>query len=395
MQRAPARDAGPRRRGRPAALTLGPLLVSLGCADPPDEVVVRLVVRDAADLAAAEALGDVWTEHVEDHVDVRMPRSRMPPGATPWIDDLPAAVEVSMASDGSGPFQEWLPLDALQDHLSSLAEAPGARLVVLGTSVEGRPLQGLRVGRGAAGALVVGAQHAREWVAASSALYVAEQLVTSTDPRVAALLDAYEVLVVPVANPDGYEYTWTTDRFWRKNRQDNGDGSFGVDLNRNWDAAWGGVGGSPRTTSDNYAGAAAFSEPETAALRDFLLDHPSFRVHLDLHCTGQLALHPFASTPDDGPDEAVLAAATLAAAVAMSELHGASYRSGSFNEGLYPASGVAIDWSYEALDTTSALFELRDRGQYGFLLPTDQIEPTGAEALEGLLALVAADAGRP
>ena len=83
-------------------------------------------------------------------------------------------------------------------------------------------------------------------------------------------------------------YTWTTDRLWRKNRRKTGsNNSFlhslrtrfasercnGVDLNRNWDSNFGGVGSSLNPCSELYAGPSAFSEPETSALARLLWDN--------------------------------------------------------------------------------------------------------------------------
>ena len=48
------------------------------------------------------------------------------------------------------------------------------------------------------------------------------------------ILDNLDVYIVPIVNVDGYIYTWTNNRLWRKNRRDNGGGVFGVDINRNW-----------------------------------------------------------------------------------------------------------------------------------------------------------------
>lgn len=70
-----------------------------------------------------------------------------------------------------------------------------------------------------------------------------------TDPTVTSLIDNVDFYIVPVLNPDGYRYTWTQDRLWRKNRSARrcslaqGFGSYqsccqGVDLNRNFDWVW-------------------------------------------------------------------------------------------------------------------------------------------------------------
>lgn len=378
------------------------LLLLVSCASGPDRVVVRIPVDDPAQIEAlrGEPGVDLWSEHVTDHVLASVPAAALPRlrRAEVVIDDLEAWIRATgpRFDPGAGPFEDWLPLEDVDAHLQELADQHAhAGYVEVGASLEGRPLAGLSLSAGDGddrlGILVVGAQHAREWVSASAALWIADHLARGYgfDPEVTDLLDRYDVVVVPVANPDGYRFTWTTDRLWRKNRRDNGDGSVGVDLNRNWDAAWGAPGAADLPVSDNWPGTAAFSEPETQALRDWLLAHPRIGLHLDLHCTGQVALHPWGSTAEPAPDADALAAATAAAAAAMTQVHGASYRSGAFHGALYPAFGVAIDWSYGGWGVNSALFELRDRGQYGFLLPADQIVPTAEEAWAGLLALAA------
>lgn len=376
------------------------------------EVVVRVPVHTAGDVDALRAIGDVWSEHVDPidgTVDVRVDAGQvdaLPGPHAVVIADVQAAIDASraaQASPASPPFDDWQPLDAIEDDLYAL-EARGASAVVhtVGRSVEGRELLALKIARPAPGdadddgddrlgILVTGAQHAREWAAASAALWIAHQLVErdGIDPDVTALLDRYRIVVVPVVNPDGYRYTWTTDRLWRKNRRDNGDGSHGVDLNRNWDAAWGGPGGPADTTSDNYRGAAPFSEPETGAISDYVLERPMIGLHLDLHAFGEVALHPFAFTPAPPPDAEALEAAAADAAAAMTAVHGVAFRYGAMNTALYPASGVGIDWSYTARGAYGYLFELRDRGQYGFLLPLDQLVPVAEEAWAGLVALAA------
>ena len=91
--------------------------------------------------------------------------------------------------------------------------------------------------------------------------------------------------MVPCANPDGFEYSRNHFSFWRKNRRRNSDGSFGVDLNRNFE-----IGFTPNKemTSNVYSGPHAFSEPETSALRDFVLDHTNITIALDYHSQGNV-----------------------------------------------------------------------------------------------------------
>src|SRR4029450_12339336 len=114
---------------------------------------------------------------------------------------------------------------------------------------------------------VNGCQHAREWIAVMTPMYVADALVREygRDARITAALDRVDFYIVPVTNPDGFEFTYTPppvgDRMWRKNRRNNGNGSFGVDLNRNWSVDWGGPNStSTSPSSETYIGTGPFSE---------------------------------------------------------------------------------------------------------------------------------------
>ena len=88
------------------------------------------------------------------------------------------------------------------------------------------------------------------------------------------LLKTRELWFVPVVNPDGYDYTFTSKatRLWRKNLRDvNGDGAIttgdGVDTNRNWPEKWSydHEGASDDPTTETYRGSGPASEPEVSA----------------------------------------------------------------------------------------------------------------------------------
>jgi len=135
--------------------------------------------------------------------------------------------------------------------------------------------------------LFTGTIHAREWVGIEVSLSFAQYILDHIDydPQLNMLLDRSTLYMVPCANPDGFEYSRNHFSFWRKNRRRNSDGSFGVDLNRNFS-----VGFTPNKdmTSNVYSGPTAFSEPETAALRDFVLDHKNITIALDYHSQGNV-----------------------------------------------------------------------------------------------------------
>jgi hypothetical protein len=132
-----------------------------------------------------------------------------------------------------------------------------------------------------------GTIHAREWIGIELSLSFAQHILEHIDydPKLNALLDRATLYMVPCANPDGFEYSRNHFSFWRKNRRKNADGSFGVDLNRNFS-----VGFTPNkdTTSNVYSGPSAFSEPETAALRDFVESHTNITIALDYHSQGNV-----------------------------------------------------------------------------------------------------------
>jgi len=187
--------------------------------------------------------------------------------------------------------------------------------------------------------------------------------------------------VVPVVNPDGYLYTWqsTSNRLWRKNRRQNAGGTYGVDLNRNWDDHWGGEGSSGTPSSDTYRGTAPFSEPETKAVSAYVLANVPFAGYIDFHSYSQLVLRPYGWTTALPPDSAVqkLVGDQISAQIRANS--GKVYTSEPAHQ-LYFTAGTADDWGYtKARIKLTYTIELRDTGTYGFQLPANQIVPTGQE----------------
>ncbi|HIH02234.1 TPA: zinc carboxypeptidase, partial [Thermoplasmata archaeon] len=159
-------------------------------------------------------------------------------------------------------------------------------------------------------ALIMALHHAREWPTTEIALQLIENLTEEygKDPRISWLVDNVETWIVPVVNPDGLEYSMTYDDMWRKNRRDNGDTTYGVDLNRNYNGsenddplgAWGGAGTSDNTADATYCGEYPFSEPETQAIRS-LAENLSFNVAIDFHTYSNLVMWPWGYTTDLPP----------------------------------------------------------------------------------------------
>ncbi|MFN0132527.1 MAG: M14 family zinc carboxypeptidase [Phycisphaerales bacterium] len=288
-------------------------------------------------------------------------------------------------------FKNLAAISAYVDSLVALRPDLASR-INLGNSLEGRPIFGLRItspalgqGRGCKPLLLLNScQHAREWISPMVNMFTADALIRryDTDPAIKDIVDNVEIIVVPIANPDGYEYTWTTNRYWRKNRRPNAGGSFGVDLNRNWAYQWGGVGASATPTSETYRGTGPFSEPESQRLRDFALAKPNLRGHTDLHSYGRLILWPWCFTNTPSPDQAAYLTLGTTMDQRIEAVHSTTYTPGIWYSTLYPSSGTAIDWTYAIRGATAFTIELRGSD---FVLPATEIIPNGEEILPGLL----------
>ena len=265
--------------------------------------------------------------------------------------------------------------------------------LVIGTSHEGRMINGVRVTGSAdskqdkPSVLLNGGQHANEWIPVMATMYIADRIIAEYDsnPVVRTLANQVEFIIIPTVNPDGYVYSWETARLWRWNRRDNGDGTFGVDLNRNWGFHWGEDGASAEPGSLTYRGPAPFSEPETRAMRDFYLANPQIISNIDFHSSSQLVLSPWAYTRDTLPSDHILLdalASTMAASI--TNVHGTAYRTGNAAD-MYPMSGASIDWAYGSQGVFSYTIELRPDG--GHSLPPEQIIPNGEEIFPAVLDL--------
>ncbi|XP_053982799.1 carboxypeptidase B-like [Hylaeus volcanicus] len=292
-------------------------------------------------------------------------------------------------------------------------------LITIGHSYEGQPIRMVkistgpnRVGEAKPVIWIDAGMHAREWIGTAVATYIMNQLVEKT-ASYTKLLDNSDWMILPVANPDGYEFTHTGDRFWRKTRSNHGENEEGsrlfqlvnhyarwfwgrcegVDPNRNFDYHWGEVdnrGASQDPCDETYAGPHAFSEPETKAMADYILANKKrIRMYLTLHSYSQMWLIPWGYTYSKPSDYSELANVARKAINAISKVHGTDYQLGPSSALLYPTSGASDDWAKGVAGIKYAYtLELRDRGTFGFLLPASQIVPTAREIWSGIRTIV-------
>ncbi|XP_060783073.1 carboxypeptidase A1-like [Neoarius graeffei] len=266
--------------------------------------------------------------------------------------------------------------------------------IVIGQSYEGRPLNVLKFSTGDTkrpGIWIDTGIHAREWITPASGTWFAKKIVTDygRDPALTAILDKFDIFLELVTNPDGYEYTHTSNRMWRKTRRINsGSSCIGVDPNRNWGTGFGGAGSSGNPCFGTYRGPSPYSEPEVNSIVKFTKSHGNLKAFLTIHSYSQMMLYPYGDTDVPCVDEAELDALASKAAMDLESLYGTKYTYGSTFNTIYQASGVTTDWAYDEGIKYSYTFELRDTGRYGFILPADQIIPTAQETWLALMAIM-------
>jgi murein tripeptide amidase MpaA len=182
-------------------------------------------------------------------------------------------------------------------------------------SIEGRTMHALRLARGGGtgrrGVLIVGGLHARELMNPDAIVELVRDLIlayirgtgityggrswSAFDIKV--MIETLDIWMIPCVNPDGRQLVMDGDSLWRNNVRDNpGTSCEGVDVNRNFDIAWGittsATSCDPCSPSQTYCGSAAFSEPEARNIWDFCDSHP-INVFVDVHSFKELVLYPW------------------------------------------------------------------------------------------------------
>ncbi|EOA83417.1 putative metallocarboxypeptidase ecm14 [Exserohilum turcicum] len=427
-----------------------------------DDLVLRFAIRtpdEAAALAkAAHVLFlDVW-EFTRDWADVRISRDvvqslleLLPPSLhdahEPLMQDLGLAQAIfnTYPSTDSPPshhddrfsptlrpsprtgkghvfFQDYQPLSVINPWMSLMASmfTTHVRRINVGVSYQGRDMPALRVGVHPTNndqpshprktVLVTGGIHAREWISTSTVNYLAWSLINAygKDREMTRLLEEFDFVFVPTLNPDGYVYTWETDRLWRKNRQPTRlRFCSGVDLDRSYPYMWDGDSAQSNPCSESFPGDAPFDGVEAARFAQWAKNETEnnnveFVGFLDLHSYSQQILYPYSYSCNEEPpaiEDLEELALGLAKAIRVSR-KGQTYKVTSACEGnvalannkktvlprIESAGGSALDFFYHEMKVKySYQVKLRDTGSYGFLLPKENIIPTGEEMLDALL----------
>ncbi|XP_055586732.1 zinc carboxypeptidase-like [Uranotaenia lowii] len=316
------------------------------------------------------------------------------------IQDLIDREQATIKAKGTPPEQfDWIHyfhLDTIHKWLDLQASKyPFLTVIPLQASYESNLIKGIKMSKkeGNTAVFVECGIHAREWISPAVCTYLLNELLTSEVPEVRDLADNFDWFFFPVVNPDGYKYTFESDRLWRKNRKPYGL-CRGVDLNRNFASDWNGIGASSDPCAYDFAGGAEASEPETQVLQKFLKENvgPSrIKTYFSMHSFSQLIMFPYGYTTDKVNNYEDLKAIGESGSEAILRTHGQKYVSGAMIETIYPSSGDSVDWVYAECGVPVAYtFELRGPPESTnlFVLPAEEIIPTGQEILAAYIAML-------
>lgn len=226
------------------------------------------------------------------------------------------------------------------------------------TTFEGRSMYYVKISdhpndsEGEPQVLYTGMHHAREAIGMQHQIYYMYYLLENyaSNQEIRDLVDNTEMFFIPILNVDGYAYNIETNPngggMWRKNRMDNGDGYYGIDINRNYGLAWGydNEGSSPFTWDETYRGTAPFSEAETQMIKEFCETH-NFKLALNYHSYSNLLLYAWGYIPEISIDDAVFAEYAKNMTVDNHYIYGPACTT------IYPTNGGSDDWMYGEQDT--------------------------------------------
>jgi len=218
--------------------------------------------------------------------------------------------------------------------------------------------------------------HAREPLSIQHLIFYMWYLLENyeTDEDVKRAVNNVEMYFLPCVNPDGYIYDQILNPegggYWRKNRRLNEDGSYGVDLNRNYGFNWGydDVGSSADIESNTYRGTSPFSEPETQIMKAFCETH-NFLIALNCHTSGNFLIYPWGYDYDIyTPD------ADQYTNYAKEMTKHNNYTFGTISEALYIVNGAADDWMYKETAIKNKILAMTpESGRSGFYPPKEEI----------------------
>lgn len=306
--------------------------------------------------------------------------------------------EISIQEGVNGDYHSYRELE--QDLLALQDSYPGlAQVLAIGQSLEGRNIYAIKISDNVyqdedeAEVFFIGCHHAREWISVEVPYLLGKYLLENyaTNSEVRLLVDQSEIWIVPLLNPDGLEYSIHFYRYWRKNRRDNGDGTYGIDINRNYGYQWGidNIGSRPETYSEIYRGTSPFSEPEAQAIRD-LFGQRNFKAMISYHSYSQDILYPWGYTAAPTEQNSLLEGIAAEMSRLIKSVNGNDYVYGQAGNILYLTNGDTTDWAFAIYDIPAYTIELppMDILHGGFFNAEKDIQSIFNENLPAALYLI-------
>ncbi|KRK05935.1 carboxypeptidase B isoform X1 [Drosophila yakuba] len=289
----------------------------------------------------------------------------------------------------------------IKQFLQTLLETyeENVELIQIGVTRNKRPLEVIRVSNGNPdnwAVFVDAGLQARDWLSPAALTYAISKLThlwgrpkgggqrQSRAERAMRRIDWY---FLPLANPDGYQYSRHTDRLWTKNRgYDTASGCYGVHLDRNFDYGWDGTGSTSNPCKNLYRGAQSFSEPESRAVRSFLSGMREYLgAYVSLGGYGQAITYPWGDADYVTENQRDLKQTARRAVLALRRLNQAEYTSGTSYRQKLARPGNSADWVQDRIEPQLVFnMFLKDQGRYGYLLPPHYIVESGEEVFEFL-----------
>ncbi|XP_023173282.2 zinc carboxypeptidase-like [Drosophila hydei] len=272
----------------------------------------------------------------------------------------------------------------------------------IGDSYEGRPIRGIKISYkpGNSAVFIESNIHGNEWITSATITYFIDELLVPRNPAVRDIAHNVDWYIIPVLNVDGFSYSHEVERLWRKSRfnSDPTGECVGTDLNRNFNYRWMEAGASADPCEQTYAGPYPESDPEIRQLTSYInnsIPEGTIKIYISLHSYSQLLLSPWGHTALEFPEHyPQMMGVAKGFADAVVRRYGTEYNYGSSATTLYEVSGSGKDWAYGVKNITIPFtLELRDRGEYGFLLPPEYILPVARETTEGFVGLIQAARG--
>lgn len=131
------------------------------------------------------------------------------------IEDVQKLIDrdIPMSRDAGFGWKRYNTLDEIYSWLDDLQKQHPQKVEVIegGQTYEGRIIKGVKLTLGEPekpGVFIEGGIHAREWIAPATVTYLINEFLTSKDPEVRKLAEAYEWHMFPSVNPDGYVYSF-------------------------------------------------------------------------------------------------------------------------------------------------------------------------------------------